>query len=870
MLFGDKDEAKGGNFKVKSVNVFCIDDPLLGNERRYRKVFDRKEVHFIYCEFNFYNKLFDEEDWEMEVTFECIDVQTNKSLCKLNKKIKVDKSRNEYPLREGWGTKKANWWKPGQYKWKVFVDGKESGSTDFFITSYGAVTNSSNPYFTINAIKLFESGKVPEPVGKREYLLQFKSKGTRYINAQFEFDFLLDAPAFPLELHIRIKNDSGYRKGKISFFKKVVLSKKKQFLDAGYGSERGDFWKVDNYIMEVVFMDVLIASIPFKVGEEKIVSDTPIAFTTVAIPEVEGFETKPELTFEEATADLEALIGLTTVKKEITDLAAYLQFLKVRKEKGLEPETEFNLHSVFVGNPGTGKTTVAKMLGNIYHSLGLLEKPTVFEFSRADLVGEFIGQTAPKVKKALIKAKSAVFFIDEAYSLTDRGDDKKDFGREVIEVLLKELSEGTHKCAIIFAGYPKQMSSFLDSNPGLSSRLRNIIHFPDYTPDELLAIGKYTAEKKGIKLAEDAEAYIYKNLVSVYRDRDSKFGNARYINGIIEESKENLALRVTTKNENLDSLSAEVLSTITLEDTKPIFKNAGDTHFDMPIDEALLQDAFSQLNALIGLEKIKSEIQEWVKLVKYYQEVGKNVSQSFSLHTVFIGNPGTGKTTVARLIVQFFKALGILERGHLVEVDRKDLVAGFVGQTAIKTNEVLDKAMGGGLFIDEAYALTEGRGNDFGREAVETLLKRMEDDRGKFMLIVAGYPKEMNRFLEANPGLMSRFDRQIKFEDYSAEALVQIALLMFEREEMMLEPAAKDYLMAYLENLLSNKHEFFGNARTVRKIVEQTVRRQHLRMADLPGDKRTEKAIKTILLSDIQSVKMPQEEEQRKGIGFRK
>ena len=411
------------------------------------------------------------------------------------------------------------------------------------------------------------------------------------------------------------------------------------------------------------------------------------------------------------------------------------------------------------------------MLGKIYHSLDLLSHGTVYEVGRADLVGEFIGQTAPKVKKALEEARGGILFIDEAYSLTNRGTDGKDFGKEVIEVLLKELANDSADLAIIFAGYPKEMDNFLSSNPGLKSRLRNIIHFPDYTPEELMEIAHYSADKRGVLIHKDAGELIHKRLVEVYRNRDHHFGNARFINGIIEEAKQNMAIRLTRQDVDLSSLEPEDLSTITEEDIQEVFQHNTNQSIQLPIDEALLNDALAQLRELVGLDNIKKEVDEMTKLVRYYREIGKDIKTSFSLHTVFKGNPGTGKTTIARLLVQIYKALGILERGHLVEVDRKSLVAGFVGQTAIKTNEMIDKAKGGGLFIDEAYSLTQGGNNDFGREAIETLLKRMEDERGEFMVIVAGYPEEMKQFIEANPGLMSRFDRTFDFGDYDVGEL---------------------------------------------------------------------------------------------------
>ncbi|MEM1319832.1 MAG: AAA family ATPase [Bacteroidota bacterium] len=875
MIFNDKkEEALGGNYKVKDIKVFNSKENLYHNVKKYRKVFDELECNYLYCELSFYNKLFDEMDWSTSIAINCIDLSSRKIICELNKKLEITKDKNIIFVREGWGTPEHGWWKKGRYRWEVIIDEEKVGETDFFVVNGGLVTEIYNPYFDIQEVRLFESSSEGLLPANRRYLHQFKAAITRYINVEIKLlNHYIDEQGFPLEIQFNFYNDSGQQKAFMTFFKEVPAGEEKIIqLDAGFGSDAPGYWFEDRYTLELVYMDQLIAVIPFIVGETEEEHDNPLPFASItdAAAIMAQTEMVPALSFGEAKVELEHLIGLKSVKAQINELASYLQFLKVRRDKGLEKDQPLNLHSVFTGNPGTGKTTVANMLGKIYHSLDLLSHGKVQEVGRADLVGEFIGQTAPKVIKAIEKARGGILFIDEAYALTNRGDENKDFGKEVIEVLLKELAGGSQDLAIIFAGYPKEMQKFLSSNPGLASRLRNVIHFPDYSPEELLKIAQYSAAKKSVNISQPANEYIHKRLVEVYRNRDEHFGNARFVNGVIEEAKQNMALRLIKGEQSLEELDPEVLSTIEVDDVKKVFRDGLDENVLLPVDEALLEDALAQLHSLVGLEEIKREVDEIAKLVRYYREIGKDIKKAFSLNTVFVGNPGTGKTTVARLLVQIYKALGILDRGHLVECDRRSLVAGYVGQTAIKTGELIDKALGGGLFIDEAYSLTQGGNSDYGREAVETLLKRMEDQRGEFMVIVAGYPTEMKQFLEANPGLMSRFDKQFAFSDYNATELYSIAQMMFEGEELILEQEAQKHLSEYIDKLLLNKHKYFGNARTIRKIVGETIRRQNLRMAEMPTAERSSELTSRITLADISGFQLIEEEaEPRKGIGFR-
>lgn len=852
---------------------------MVNNLKRYRSVFDKVEVDYIRVELAIYNKLFDEEDWNAKVNLKCSDIFGKVEYCNRELPIQVKKDDNIFYLRDGWGVEaKGGFWRKGSYRWQAYIDGVLLGEQVFHINDVGTVSITENPYLQIESLKLFNGDINGWQNKQRRYLKTFSKSLTKYVWAELTFKNLSPLD-YQYEIFLNFYDDAGQPKASVVQTGHVGSEKAgfQYSFEKAWGSDVPGIWTDDKYLLEVVFNDVLIGATTFNCGDTEEEGETTLLTTIeqtvtagnpVANPNNRGDEIGGSATLEELLAELDALIGLENVKKSIRENITYLNFMRLRREKGFAESGRPALHSIFTGNPGTGKTTVVKMLGRIYHKMGLLSKGHVVEADRASLVGEYIGQTAPKTKKMIDSARGGILFIDEAYALARSDDDSKDFGREVIEILLKEMSDGPGDIAIVGAGYPKQIRNFVDSNPGLKSRFTNYFHFEDYLPEELQKIALYSAKQKQITFEPTAESYLAEQLTEAWRKRDDHFGNARFVNAIVDEARQNMGLRLM-RSTDITSLSNEELSTVRLEDLELVFKAGDRKKLHLAINEKYLQEAMNELNALVGMEKIKQDLNELVKLIRFYNETGKDVLNKFSLHSVFTGNPGTGKTTLARILAKIYHALGVLERGHVVEVDREGLVAGYVGQTAVKTAAVIEEAMGGILFIDEAYALAgKNSTNDFGQEAIQILLKRMEDQRGRFGVIVAGYTENMHTFIESNPGLRSRFDKTFSFDDYTPEQLWAITSDLLEKENLTASPTAEKHLRDYFSVLYAQRDKHFGNARTVRQITGEVVMKQNLRLASLPPEERGEKQLRSLELDDVKHL-TTQSGPERGALGFK-
>ncbi|MDO5503399.1 MAG: AAA family ATPase [Actinomycetia bacterium] len=519
---------------------------------------------------------------------------------------------------------------------------------------------------------------------------------------------------------------------------------------------------------------------------------------------------------------LDGLVGLDPVKDWVRDLIDEVTADRRLQQASVTADPPA-YHMVFTGNPGTGKTTVAGIIAQLFYNLGILERPTVKEVDRSDLVGSWVGHTEENTTRILHEAMGGVLFVDEAYQLTADSHSSNDYGPKAVETMLQPLEDDRDKFVAIFAGYTAEMDRFLGSNPGLRSRIPKIIEFPDYTPEQVghIVVGRL---KRHWQFDEDLAATTAAQVYAALPAKDRS--NGRWARTFAEEIEKRHKQRIARENLTTDD---EVL-TIRAETIKAAADRGAPE--DTATKQATLAALLEQLDGLVGLDPVKDWVRDLIDEVtadRRLQQASVTADPP-AYHMVFTGNPGTGKTTVAGIIAQLFYNLGILERPTVKEVDRSDLVGSWVGHTEENTTRILHEAMGGVLFVDEAYQLTADShsSNDYGPKAVETMLQPLEDDRDKFVAIFAGYTAEMDRFLGSNPGLRSRIPKIIEFPDYTPEQVGHIVVGRLKRhwqfdEDLAATTAAQVYAALPAKDR--------SNGRWARTFAEEIEKRHKQRIA---------------------------------------
>ena len=637
------------------------------------------------------------------------------------------------------------------------------------------------------------------------------------IGYTFEFaDYSVDELYKIFELKMNAINFTIDEKGKQYVMDLLSAGKKKK--DFGNGRF------VDNALQKILIKHSSIE----KLSDKNVTKLTKDSIPT--LDEVMAYSSgvrEPEK-IEELFDDI---IGMNALKEQIIGLGKYIKFKKEVNKTDGKNLPDMNLHMMFLGNPGTGKTTIARKVTKMLYDLDCIRINKLVEVSRQDLIGEHSGETAPKVEKVIESAMGGVLFVDEAYSL--KLSDNDQFGSEAIATLIKCMEDNKDELVVIFAGYTKEMQEFIHANSGIKSRIGYTIEFADYSEDELYEILKLKVNKIGFEIDEKIIPNIMEILKFGKHKRD--FGNGRFVDNLLTSMLKKHSMNY--KKENIFIIGEQ--------DIPSIDELMGETSGERNPEK--IEELF---DGIVGMDKIKEQVIQLGKYIKFQEELSKITAKrlpDMRLHMLFTGDAGTGKTTMARKITQMLYNLGIIRINKLVEVDRKDLVAEWIGQTAPKTQRVIEGALGGVLFIDEAYSLSPKDSlNDLGKEAIATLIKAMEDNRDDLVVIFAGYTKEMKDFVNSNSGIASRIGYTFEFENYKDEELYKIFEIKCKKYDLIIKPDVKEKIMEVFKYFSSVEN--FGNGRFVDKILQEILVKHSM-------NKNLMKNINTLMVDDIPTIK---------------
>ena len=606
----------------------------------------------------------------------------------------------------------------------------------------------------------------------------------------------------------------------------------------------GDFcrqnWAKGSYRLELQFQNSTVISAVFKVGEIDVNSEYDpkliIRKSVIVQDNVPG----------NSLARLEKMAGLKGIKEKVHSLMNFHNLQKRREEAGL-PVRRPALHARFLGNPGTGKTTVARLLGQIYKEMGLLSSGHVVLEERKNLIGRYYDSEGQAVDNALNRAKGGILLIDEAYNLYVENDDK-DPGRRILEYLLTALAdENNRDWMLILAGYPKEMKTMLESNPGIESRVSEIFEFEDLNVEELLQVAELYCDDNKYELSEDARERLKAVITRDVAAKDKNFGNGRYVNKLMETA---INTRMASRLSKIVSPTYDQLVTIEADDI-PIDAADAERIASDGFDDKLIDDALKRLDSLVGLSKVKSAIHNFVNISRFLNSQGERIRGKGLLKWNFTGNTGTGKSTVAQILADILKGMNLIQNSELTEVKGEEIF----NVSDYECNEVIraavKKSRRGVLFIDgDAPEFRSSQYRMTSEQIRFKLATLASEDNASGALIISECSSpnlSIANSLAAN-GIYD-FDHTFIFDDYSADELYGILLQCLSKQKTAVSEEAEVILREYISNLCANRELSFANARTMKNLSRAIFDTVILRMSG-SADQAVERIV---LAGDVES-----------------
>lgn len=554
---------------------------------------------------------------------------------------------------------------------------------------------------------------------------------------------------------------------------------------------------------------------------------------------IKYFERHGVSSIDEIYAEIDQYVGLDFVKDLFENVRLEILDAEDCKRRGVKPD-EYPDHYIFAGNPGTGKTTVGKMIGEFYHLMGVMGGSETLFVDASELIGSHVGDSKNKTVEKIQEAidHNSILYIDEAYQIADTA-----FSSEIIGAMMTKMTENAADFKMIFGMYSNRVEDFLKLNAGLSRRVR-IVNFPDYTPEQLLKIFDKTIEAQGRGITEEGHHFIELLMEYKYNTRTENFGNAGDVKNLVIDMKKLLLRRTSQAAEGVDryQYTAEDIPADQLELIKD------------QINPRTLDDIMRDLNEQIGLSDLKEIILQKQEQLLYAKKSGKSTYEINPGYYFFVGNPGTGKSTSAKLFGECLHELGIVKTNNFYSCTAKDLIGQYLGETDKKAYALLKKSINGVLFIDEAYSLSYADSafsdSSYKKEALEQIIAFMDEPehRKRCCIILAGYEKDMQGLYKSNSGMRSRVE-EVHFSDYSPTEMYQIFALFCHKAGYEIADGVEDYYTPIFKNM--STMEYFSNGRTARTIYEKTTANLMRRVNH--SDEITEEEQKTIQMSDLLS-----------------
>lgn len=611
-------------------------------------------------------------------------------------------------------------------------------------------------------------------------------------------------------------------------------------------------WEKGTYHIELVINEEVVAIAPMTIGDNAIEGEVDInnMLSMVRSKMIESDKSSERK--GTALKQLNKMAGMQDIKARIKHLGGMARLAAMRRKQGL-PAPDLALHAVFTGNPGTGKTTVAKLMGRIYRDLGLLSSGHVVVAERRTLTGRYYDSEARAVEQAIASARGGILFIDEAYMLNVQ-DDPRDPGHKVLEHLLTALADTNNRdWMLILAGYTKEMDELMNSNPGLSSRISNVFRFEDYSIDELNAIADIYCREHRYTLTTEARSRLRSIISRDYAQRGESFGNGRYVVNLLEQQiLPSLAKRVC----RLKRPTAEALQQITAEDI-PITDKEIERIKHNEFDDEAIDKALKRLDDLTGQHNVKRAIHNFVTYARYLHSRGERYVGEGILRWNFAGNTGMGKSTVAAILADILRAMGLVMHNNITEVRASHLYTASDHHAERILRSAVEKARNGVLLIDSDAAAFNNLLPVQSVDPVKMQLNEIASEMGSSGAIIIAECRSQHHAMADNlarRGIYD-YDHTLIFDDLNAEELMEILQKRMERYNATFSEEAKSAMRGYIESLCRAKNPEVANARTMKLLSRTLFERVVLRESAEQGRRKRVKckaSNHTITLADVE------------------